>query len=359
MKGAPFTEPDPIAAELLWAERRIALLDSCAPRNAGAERERVVTAWEAGRPVAPRWELPLRASLGEVRRRLYDIARRAPREHPHGQLYRLRAEELDLEGALVEARGSSEFVRLSRLRYPVTAAEAEWAEELCAHWLESTAPQAPAVDETKRVPSEVLARALRERIAALGLAARVEIRRDLTAAAAVGEDVVYVGVSELRADQIQRMVLHEIEGHLAPRLAARREVSGLFRVGSAGSGEDEEGRALLLEERAGHWASGTDPGDVRRRELALRHRAAVAVRGGADFVAIMRLLGELGEAPARAYRISERVLRGGGLAREIAYLPAFRRVCDALAERPELEDWMRRGRLSVAAARWLADQTNV
>lgn len=359
MKGASFRELDPIAAELLWAERQIALLDACVPRNAGAERERVVAAWEAGRTAVPLWELPRRESLGELRRRLDEVARRAPQEHPHGELYRLRAEELDLEAALVEARGSPEFLRLSRLRYPVTHLEAEWAAQLCTSWLASI-PEASAAGEAKWVPAEALAHALRTRVVALGLAARVEMRRDLTALAAVGEDAVYVSAGgELRADQIERLVLHEIEGHLLPRLAARSEASSVFRVGSARAGEDEEGRALLLEERAGCWASGTEAGDVRRRELVLRHRAAVAVRDGADFVAVMRLLGELGESPPRAYRICERVLRGGGLAREIAYLPAYGRVRDALSKQPELESWMRRGRLSIEAARWLAARENV
>lgn len=346
-------DTDPIAAELVWAERRIALLDACVPRNAAAERERVVAAWEAGRPSLPRWVLPVRNGLGEVRRRLADVARQSLREHPHGALFAERAAELELEGALVEARGSPELPRLCRLRYPVTEREAAWAAELGAAWLDSIS-RAPPEEEVERVTPEALVVALRERIAATGLAARVELRGDLTAPVAVGEDVVFVAENgALRRDQIERMVLHEIEGHLVPRLAARREASGLFRVGSAGAGEDEEGRALLLEERAGHWATGTERGDVRRWELALRHRAAVAARAGADFVEIMRLLIDLGEGPRRAYRISERVLRGGGLAREIAYLPALKRVRAAFEERPELEGWMRRGRISVAAARWL------
>src|SRR5690606_3702835 len=103
-------------------------------------------------------------------------------------------------------------------------------------WLESIS-RAPPEAEAERVSPEALVVALRERIAATGLAARVELRGDLTAPVAVGEDVVFVAENgALRGDQIERMVLHEIEGHLVPRLAARREASGLFRVGTAGAG---------------------------------------------------------------------------------------------------------------------------
>ena len=58
-----------------------------------------------------------------------------------------------------------------------------------------------------------------------------------------------------------RIVLHEIEGHVRPRVLAQREELALFRVGSARSNDDEEGRALLLERGAGVLEGG------RRREL--------------------------------------------------------------------------------------------
>ncbi|MBM4361403.1 MAG: hypothetical protein FJ104_01890, partial [Deltaproteobacteria bacterium] len=59
-----------------------------------------------------------------------------------------------------------------------------------------------------------------------------------------------------------------------------------------------------------------------------------------------------------------RVGRGGGLCREIAYLPSLDRVERAFAAEPHLERWLASGRFSLDAARRLeraegAAQANV
>ena len=46
-----------------------------------------------------------------------------------------------------------------------------------------------------------------------------------------------------------------------------------------------------------------------------------------------------------------RIHRGGGLAREVAYVPAYHEVAHAFAENAELERWFERGRVSLGAAR--------
>jgi hypothetical protein len=47
-------------------------------------------------------------------------------------------------------------------------------------------------------------------------------------------------------------------------------------------------------------------------------------------------------------------MRGGGLAREIAYLPAYLEVRAAFAENPWLEVYFQRGKVSLEAARILS-----
>ena len=80
--------------------------------------------------------------------------------------------------------------------------------------------------------------------------------------AACGDGVVFVciGVS-LRASEARRIAEHELLGHALPRLAARSHPLGLLRVGCARSSDDEEGRALHIEERSGLLDEGrlTDP----------------------------------------------------------------------------------------------------
>jgi hypothetical protein len=138
--------------------------------------------------------------------------------------------------------------------------------------------------------------------------------------------------------------VHEIEGHARPRCAALQLDMPLFAVGTAGGLDDQEGRALALERRAGLLDG------RRRRELALRHVAARAVERGSDFVATARLSLDAGAPIADALRIAARVHRGGGLAREIVYLPALLRVEAALAEDPSIDPVLASGRVSIEAA---------
>jgi hypothetical protein len=92
---------------------------------------------------------------------------------------------------------------------------------------------------------------------------------------------------------------------------------------------------------------------ARRRDLAMRDLAGLAVGAGADWVETVRVLVDHGVAPRRAVTVCARVHRGGGLAREIVYLPAYHRVRTAFEQEPALETWLERGRISVAAARTL------
>jgi hypothetical protein len=144
---------------------------------------------------------------------------------------------------------------------------------------------------------------------------------------------------------VTRIVLHEIEGHVRPRVLAQREELGLFRVGSANSGDDEEGRALLLERGAGVLEG------ARRRELARRHIAARGARQGAAFEdVVLELLG-LGQDITSAVEAACRAYRGGGLGRESVYLVSLARVARAFEAEPELESYFEHGRVSVEAAR--------
>jgi hypothetical protein len=133
-----------------------------------------------------------------------------------------------------------------------------------------------------------------------------------------------------------------------PRHRARDESLGLFAVGTCGASDDEEGRALLIEDREGLFDDG------RRRELGVRHCMAAAVFGGADWVDAVRIGLEHGIAARHAVAMATRVHRGGGLARELVYLPALSRVRAAFESDPSLEEWLSRGRIAVSAARVLA-----
>ena len=270
-----------------------------------------------------------------------------------GALYAGRARELALESAVCEHAGRPGFWEAARRRYSTRDAFDGDADGLAAGWLaEAPALPPPAVDlvmsDDDRDPRSLVAR-LRAEVGARKLAVRVVVLRDLASIAATGEGVIQVVAGRpLSTRDVERTVLHEIEGHAIPRARGAVAPLGLFAVGTARGGDDQEGRALHLERAAGFLDG------PRRRELALRHVAARAVERAADFVETARLLLAHGPPIGDALRIAARAHRGGGLGREAVYLPALLRVEDAIARAPAIEAVLSMGRVAVDAASDLA-----
>lgn len=77
------------------------------------------------------------------------------------------------------------------------------------------------------------------------------------------------------------------------------------------------------------------------------------MREGADLIETVRRLLGVGAEPEDAARIALRAHRGGGLARELVYVPAWLRVRAAVARDPSLESVLASGQISVAAAETL------
>jgi hypothetical protein len=281
-------------------------------------------------------------------------------------LYAERATELELEAALAEHIGSPGFALLARRRHRARGTP-DWpiAERLARDWARAghasptgQEPQTLFASDDAGTPYSLL-RLISEQIGQLRSALRVVVVRELASRAATGDGVIYVRAGvRLSASAGLRIARHEVLGHALPRVRARQLPIGLGRVGCAGSAEEEEGRALLIEQRFG------DLGAERRRELGLRHLTALAVADGADAHDCLRLLAGFECAPAEAVWFYARSARGstgggGGLCRELEYLPAWLRVSAAFAAEPALEGWLEQGRWSLTAARALGPCTNL
>jgi hypothetical protein len=185
---------------------------------------------------------------------------------------------------------------------------------------------------------------MRQEVRARGLAVRVIALRDMAALAATGEGAILIAAERmLERRDVERTVLHEVEGHALPRHRAGALALGIFATGTARGSDDQEGRALAIERTAGLL------GGSRRRELALRHLAACSVEQGADFVETMELLERHSDSLAQRLSIAARVHRGGGLARERVYLPALLRVEAARCDDPSTDEVLASGRVAVDA----------
>jgi hypothetical protein len=331
------------------AERTIALLDRCRPLNGRGERERLLQEWLRGRKRVPAWVYPPPGGLSDVRAALEVVAKRSTNAGPWGRLYAARALELDAEAAAAEVVGLPEFRQRAALRFGIDpGVDGSEAEALARSWGTEIPPEAPrerlSKSDDELNPNSLISALLRA-VGQHRLPFRVVTSADLPCAAATGDGILIVRVGMWQtAREVERIVLHEIAAHALPRSRARSERLALFRVGTARGSDDEEGRALMLEERHGFL-------DVARRaQLGRRHLAALAVRAGADWVETVELLEKIGANTPEAVDLAARAHRGGGLGREIIYLTAQCRVRRALAQNPEIETWMQRGRISADVA---------
>jgi hypothetical protein len=354
---------DAFAKALGRAADRVRLLGRLTAGNAASERARLQVALERGRPTLPEWtrvehgQLPDEAAFAALASAMDSS------EGPLGALYAERARELALEVAMVVARGTREFSRLAERRHPPRGALSDRADALARSWLagEGDAGDGATTDadalvrtDDPREPSSLLSR-MREELSRARLPFRVVVSPELAPLAATGEEIVHIGGSRrlTRAD-VERTVLHEIEGHVRPRVEAKQQREPIFTVGTARGTDDQEGRALLLEERHRHLTR------VRRQGLARRHLACLAMRDGADFVAVVRqLVDDHGTSAREAIVIGERIFRGSdgtfpGLGRERSYLESYLDVRDAFAADPTIEPIVAAGQISVAAAPALA-----
>lgn len=338
------------------AVREVRLIRAVTAENAAEEAARVERAWRAGREAVPK----LRYSAVSVRKELRDalerLARAVELEGPLGAVYAGRARELAVEADMVAAVGSLAMRRLATTRF-VREGEGDRedrsrADALAATWAalepEPDAGARIVTSDDERDPESLVAR-LRAEVGLRKLPMRIVVQPGLASLAATADGAIVVAAGRAMSTRdVARTVLHEVEAHASPCARAAEQPLGIFAIGTAAGVDDQEGRALVLERRHGFLVPS------RLRELGLRHLAAAATLAGGSFVEVARMLGERGADAETAVRIAMRVQRGGGLAREIVYLPAFVRVGRALAADPVVEAIMARGRIAAEHARTVA-----
>lgn len=339
------------AGQALEAARKNApFLLYATPQNLQEEMARCARSFGSGQVYTPafRYRTAQASELADDLMRAAESIDKQP--GPLAPIYSAAAREIALERALCERAGQPGFAALAAQRFGHRDRFDSAASELALHWLDTlplATPDAhgPLHRSDDESDPESLISQLRKRVGALRLPFRVRVSTDLAARAATGHGLLLVAPQRmLSKTTTARLVVHEVEGHARPQAASLSERLALFRFGSASGFDDQEGRALWLEERSGHF------GPERKRRLALRHLACDGLRGGADFAETVRQLRkhtDLDEALA----IAARCWRGGGLCREHVYLGAYLRF--AAAPQP-LRQVLKRGAVSLPCCQRLS-----
>ncbi len=368
--------------QLREAIRRAPLLLQATPLNFAEEVARLEAAIDRGEVLEPRFVHRRPADgLADLAASLALRASRLPVGEPLAGVYARRALQVcgDLHWALDLASGSA--TRTGEHRFPRRDRFDDEADDLAARWVEEGAAAAAVAMPPQhrggpyRAPDEIaasqetlferrlagdvvtddeadprsLVSRMRAEIGARRLPVRVVVVRGIAPLAAAGDGVVQVSAGRrVTVADVERTVLHEVLGHLMPACLAAANPLGIFAIGTVHGSDDQEGRAVSLERRGGHLSA------LRKRTLGLRHLAAHMARGGAGFVDVVEHVRERGAMPREAVRLAARALRGGGLGREVVYIPALLRVEAAVAEDPTIDAVLAAGRVGVDDAAILA-----
>lgn len=339
----------PAEKTLREASQRVRMIAATTPVDLAAHLHQLQHKWQSGQQTSPPFTYPPRQEHSEIISHLERLAEALPHEGPLGLMYAHRASEIAIEAAVCSSVGTPALRRFARQRFCRRDHFDEAADALAHDWLDkplsTTSENAdPAiVSDDPRDPRSLLVR-LREEMGKQKIPFRVVVARDSSALAATGDAFVQIAQNrKMTVEDVERTVLHEIEGHVLPRVRANAQYLGIFALGTRYGVDDQEGRALFIERRAGFLRQ------RRRRELAFRHIAARMLEDDADFVEIARKLLERGAELQDALRMTARICRGGGLGREVVYLPALLRVEAALMEDPTLDEVLRAGRVAIEA----------
>ncbi len=334
--------------------RRIAsvarLLPALTARHGRAERMRLVRALEAGERLEPK----LAAEPQRVPRSVWrdlDEARVLAPQSAAAELHFARLDELELELTLMEVLGEPRRVRPMAARlYGTGDREVRYQGETLrlaevAQRILATVEGSPEPATLPADGGEGSAAALMHAVAQqAGLRIEVEIEPRLVANAAAGERTLFLAERRFGPREARRLAAHEILGHLVAAANGRAQPMALLSVGTADAFTDQEGLALALEERAGLM------GGHRLRTLAARVWVTDRMHDGATFESTVRhLVQEYDFAPSEAVALGERAWRGGGVARDAAYLFGWLRIRRALDEGHATIDELRLGRVSLAA----------
>ena len=273
---------------------------------------------------------PLTVDPDLVKRSLYELPIEAVEDPTLAGLFRDKRHELDAQLDLLLRRDTPAFLPSSLTLYGRPDGSLV---DLARRVVSAVAELAP--DGATRSPRRVVEapafateartelRRLQERAPEVVL--DVDIRDDVTGLM-VDNGRLLVGAG-LRVDsaRVDALVQHEVGTHVLTWVNGGRQPLEILRVGLPHYDETQEALAVVAEFAVG----GLTPG--RLATLAGRVLAAGCLVDGASFVETFRFLRtESGFGPERAFEVTARTHRAGGLTKDLVYLRGLQRLLDHL-----------------------------
>lgn len=341
-----FTKALEIDRELTGIERELEFLLNLTPVN-------TAEAWtdfeKGGFGTVPSLRSrPLGYEADLMRRRLYDLELEGIEDEALHELFKEKRDEIGRMITLLDDRDTSRFV------YESLQLFGEVSDTLIADALDLLG----AIDTTAASDTRVGANAFAEaaereldfyRGRYEGFAAELEIRSDISDLMVSHGRFLIPSNIALRARRVDPLIQHEIGTHVVTFENGRVQPLQLLTVGLPGYDETQEGLAVLAE----YVTGGLDP--QRLRLLAARVVAVARMLDGAEFLDIFGELRQRHGFHARvAWGITIRVVRSGGLTKDVIYLRGISRVLEFVSEWKTLEPLLL-GKLSLDHAPLMED----
>lgn len=238
-----------------------------------------------------------------------------------GHLLRAKHREMELQLAMLRARGTDDFCQLSVELYGGVRPELrDLAEAILA-----LVPPAP-LRETPLTADEFLVLAEEEiahyREVDPDVDIHAEVRSDVSGVMVSGNLLLIGAEAAIAPHRAKALIHHEVGTHLVTQVNGSGQPIQVLGTGLAGYEETQEGLAVLAEVAVG----GLTP--FRLRQLAARVVAVSWMLGGASFREAHSGLVDVGVGPSSAFTTVMRIFRSGGLTKDAIYL---RGLVDLLA----------------------------
>lgn len=283
---------------------------------------------------------PLTVEIDVEKKKLFSIPFDRFEDPVLSTLYREKQQELDLQLSLISARETPRFIELGRALYGrvepdlLTAAEKILAQT--ADMEEAGESDIDNADcyEVERA-AETMVAGYKELY--FGFEATIELRGDLPAGLMVsGPRLLISRNTNMVRGRLNALLSHEIGVHLLTYFNGSAQGLRIFRSGLAGYEGLQEGLAVFAEYLVGGMTR------TRMRLIAARVVACADMLNGASFVETFNaLVQKHGFTQARAFNLTLRLYRGGGLAKDAIYLRGLLEVLEHLKRGGSLSPfWM-------------------
>ncbi len=302
---------------------------SISPINAAEAREQF---FEEGEREEPEFRYrPLTVDPDAVKRDLYAIDLSVLEDLLLEQLLCEKRREIDMQMTMLATRNTSGFRPASMLLYGAVSNDLlEDARTIVARV--KSKPKAKIRYDAPQVAAAARDLIARYRAVDQRFDAQVEVRDDVSGLLVSGGKLMISSDSSIADNRLDPLLAHEVNVHLLTYCNGATQGLTIFRTGLAHYEGIQEGLGVFAE-----WAvGGLTP--ARLRLLAGRVIAVDAMIRGAGFVEVYSLLrDDFGFARNRAFDITARVFRSGGLAKDAIYLKGFLDVVGHVATGSSLE----------------------